>query len=109
MNGGSVIVGPFGDRKLGRGVVLDDIDVIVEVVGHDVLAGVGQPLGLALALDVGPVVGGQRCVELLLVPEHQVSARKAPAAGSALERLLVGVRALVALQVLQTRERPGAH
>ena len=47
-------------------------------------------------------------MQFLLVSQQQVTARKTPLALRALKRLLLGVRALVSLQMLQARERPRA-
>lgn len=43
-------------------------------------------------------------MELLLVSEQEIPSGKAPSAFWAFERLFLGVRSLVSLQVLESRE-----
>jgi hypothetical protein len=47
-------------------------------------------------------------MQLLLMAQQQVASRKATRALRALERLLLCVRALVSLQMLESRKRPRA-
>lgn len=46
-----------------------------------------------------------RLMKFLLVPQEQITASKAPRALGAFERLLLGMRPLVALQMFQTSKR----
>ena len=55
-----------------------------------------------------PRRGHVRVMQLLLMPKQKVPTREAPRALGALERLLLGMGALVALEMLQPRKAPGA-
>lgn len=79
------------------------------VLAHAVSGVYWRQASCALSSCVTRSCGGRTLlVQLLLMTQQQVAPRKTPRALWTLEGLLLGVRSLVALEVLQPCERAGA-